>query len=37
MALFPSAPLRLLGKVLGRLRIIPPGFYFRLYAVAEVG
>ncbi len=36
MALFPGAPLRLLGKVLGRLRIIPPGFYFRLYAVAEV-
>jgi len=36
LALFPGAPLRLLGKVLGRLHVIPPVFYFRLYAVAEV-
>ncbi len=36
LALFPFAPLRTLGKVLGRLRIIPPAFYFRLYAVADV-
>lgn len=36
LALFPGAPLRLLGKVLGRLHVIPPAFYFRLYAVAEV-
>lgn len=36
LGLFPGAPLRLLGKVLGRLRIIPPAFHYRLYAVAEV-
>jgi SAM-dependent methyltransferase len=36
LALFPGAPFRFLGKVLGRLHVIPPPFYFRLYAVAEV-
>jgi len=37
LALFPGAPVRFVGRVLGRLHIIPPAFYFRLYAVAEVG
>lgn len=35
-AMMPLAPIRTLGKVLGRLRVIPPAFHFRLYAVAEV-
>jgi SAM-dependent methyltransferase len=36
LGLFPGAPVRFVGKVLGHFHIIPPAFYFRLYAVAEV-
>jgi SAM-dependent methyltransferase len=35
LGLFPLRPVRFLGKVCARLRIIPPAFYFRLYAVAD--
>jgi SAM-dependent methyltransferase len=36
LGLFPLAPVRFAGKVAARLRLIPPAFYFRLYAVAHV-
>ena len=35
LGLFPLRPVRFLGKVCARLHIIPPAFYFRLYAVAD--
>jgi 2-polyprenyl-3-methyl-5-hydroxy-6-metoxy-1,4-benzoquinol methylase len=36
LGLFPFAPVRFAGKVAARLHLIPPAFYFRLYAVAQV-
>ncbi|MBK7256633.1 MAG: class I SAM-dependent methyltransferase [Ignavibacteriae bacterium] len=36
LGLFPLAPVRFAGKVAARLHLIPPAFYFRLYAVAHV-
>jgi SAM-dependent methyltransferase len=36
LGLFPLRPVRWLGKVCAHLHIIPPAFYFRLYAVANV-
>lgn len=36
LGLLPLAPVRAAGRILGRLYIIPPAFYFRLYAVVEV-
>jgi ubiquinone/menaquinone biosynthesis C-methylase UbiE len=36
LGLFPGRVFRLGGKALVRARIIPPAFYFRLYAVADV-
>jgi SAM-dependent methyltransferase len=36
LGLFPLAPIRFAGKVAVRLHLLPPAFYFRLYAVAHV-
>jgi SAM-dependent methyltransferase len=36
LGLFPLRPVRFFGKVCAHLRIIPPAFHFRLYAVADV-
>jgi SAM-dependent methyltransferase len=36
LGLMPLAPIRFAGKVAARLHLIPPAFYFRLYAVADL-